>query len=454
MPTTTTLFFAQALLPEGWADDVRVTVDRGIITGIEVGAAAGPTDERHGVALPGMPNLHSHAFQRGMAGLAERRGDTADSFWTWREVMYQFLGQMEPDDVEAVATQLQVEMLEAGFTRVGEFHYLHHGIDGAPYADMAEMGARIAAAAEISGIGLTLLPVFYAHAGFGGQAPNPGQRRFLSNPESFARLMEASRAAVAGLPDAVVGIAPHSLRAVTAAELAAILPLAGGGPIHIHVAEQVAEVDACVGWSGLRPVEWLLEHAPVDRRWCLIHATHMTDKEAVAMARTGAVAGLCPITEANLGDGTFNALPFLAAGGSYGVGSDSNVLIDVGGELRQLEYSQRLHHRARNVLATTTQPATGRALFEAAIRGGAQALGVAAGLCRGAAADFVTIDGAHPALVGRRGDALLDSMVFAGGSSTIHSVWRAGRLVVREGRHVARDAVRARFARTMTRLLA
>lgn len=454
MPTPTTLFFAQALLPEGWADDVRLTLDRGVIAGIETEVVAAPTDERHGVALPGMPNLHSHAFQRGMAGLAERRSASADSFWTWREVMYRFLERMEPDDVEAVAAQLQVEMLEAGFTRVGEFHYLHHGIDGTPYAAPAEMAARIAAAAATSGIGLTLLPVFYAHGGFGGQAPNPGQRRFLSTPDSFVRLMEASRAAVAGLPDAVVGIAPHSLRAVTEAELAAILPLAGDGPIHIHVAEQVAEVEACVGWSGRRPVEWLLEQAPVDARWCLIHATHMTDEEATAMARRGAVAGLCPITEANLGDGTFNALPFLAAGGAYGVGSDSNVLIDLGGELRQLEYSQRLHHRARNVLATAAQPATGRALFEAAVSGGARALGVAAGLCPGAAADIVTLDDAHPALVGRSGDALLDSMVFAGGSSTIHSVWRAGRLVVRGGRHVARDAVRARFARVMCRLLA
>ncbi len=454
MPTTTTLFFAQALLPEGWADDVRVTLDRGVITGIEIGAVAGPKDERHGVALPGMPNLHSHAFQRGMAGLAERRGASADSFWTWREVMYRFLERMEPDDVEAVAAQLQVEMLEAGFTRVGEFHYLHHGIDGTPYAAPAEMAARIAAAAATSGIGLTLLPVFYAHGGFGGQAPNPGQRRFLSDLDSFARLVEASRTVVAELPDAVLGIAPHSLRAVTEAELAAILPLAGDGPIHIHVAEQVAEVEACLGWSGARPVAWLLEHAPVDRRWCLVHATHMTDAEAAAMARSGAVAGLCPITEANLGDGTFNALPYLAAGGAYGVGSDSNVQIDLGGELRQLEYSQRLLHRARNVLATAARPATGRALFEAAIAGGAQALGISAGLGVGAAADIVSLDAAHPALVGRSGDALLDSLVFAGGSSTIHTVWRAGRPVVRDGRHVARDGVRARFVDTMRRLLA
>jgi formiminoglutamate deiminase len=454
MPTATTLFFDRVLLPEGWAAQVRLTVERGVIAAVETGVEARPADERHGVGLPGMPNLHSHAFQRGMAGLAERRGDSADSFWTWREVMYRFLERMEPDDVEAVAAQLQVEMLEAGFTRVGEFHYLHHAPDGTPYAAPAEMAARIAAAAETTGIALTLLPVFYAHGGFGAQPPNPGQRRFLSDPESFARLMAASREAVAGLPDAVVGIAPHSLRAVTEAELMALLPLAANGPIHIHIAEQVAEVEACLGWSGQRPVAWLLGHAPVDRRWCLIHATHLTDDEAVATARSGAVAGLCPITEANLGDGTFNALPFLAAGGAYGVGSDSNVLIDLGGELRQLEYSQRLHHRARNVLATPARPATGRAVFEAAVAGGARALGVAAGLCRGAPADIVSLDEAHPALVGRSGDALLDSMVFAGGSSTIHTVWRAGKPVVRDGRHVARDAARTRFVRTMRRLLA
>ena len=322
MPSTTTLFLDQALLPDGWATQVRLTLERGVITRVETDVQPDAADQRQGVGLPGMPNLHSHAFQRGMAGLAERRGESADSFWTWREVMYRFLERMEPDDVEAVAAQLQVEMLESGFTRVGEFHYLHHGIDGTPYAAPAEMASRLAAAAEISGIGLTLLPVFYAHGGFGGQAPDPGQRRFLSDPNSFARLMEASRAAVAGLPDAVVGMAPHSLRAVTGAELATILPLAADGPIHIHVAEQMAEVEACLRWTGQRPVAWLLDHAPVSERWCLIHATHMTDDEAAAMARSGAVAGLCPITEANLGDGTFNALPFLAAGGAYGIGSD------------------------------------------------------------------------------------------------------------------------------------
>lgn len=454
-PAPAKLFFEEALLPEGWAERVRLTLSGGVITGVEVGASPAPADEHHGgVALSGMPNLHSHAFQRGMAGLAERRGTSVDTFWTWREVMYRFLERMTPDDVEAVAAQLQVEMLEAGFTRVGEFHYLHHDTDGRSYAAPGEMAGRIAAAAATTGIGLTLLPVLYAHGGFGGQPPTPGQRRFVCDLDLFARLMERSRAAVADLPDAVVGVAPHSLRAVTPDELAAILPLAGGGPVHIHAAEQVAEVEDCLAWSGTRPVAWLLGHAPVDRRWCLIHATHMTDDEAAALARSGAVAGLCPITEANLGDGTFNALPFLAAGGAYGVGSDSNVLIDLGGELRQLEYAQRLHHHARNLLATAEHPATGRALFEAAVAGGAQALGVPAGVRAGAPADIVTHDRDHPSLVGRSGDTLLDSLVFASRSPTIQTVWRAGRIVVREGRHVARDEVRARFARTMRGLLA
>lgn len=453
-PALAKLFFEQALLPEGWAEDVRLTLDGGVITAVETGVSSAPADERHGLALPGMPNLHSHAFQHGMAGLAERRDASTDTFWTWREVMYRFLERMTPDDVEAVAAQLQVEMLEAGFTRVGEFHYLHHDTDGRPYANPSEMAGRIAAAAATTGIGLTLLPVLYAHGGFGGQPPSPGQRRFVCDIDLFARLVERSRAAVADLPDAVVGVAPHSLRAVTPDELAAVLPLAGGGPVHIHAAEQVAEVEGCLAWSGARPVAWLLDQAPVDRRWCLIHATHTTDDEAGALARSGAVAGLCPITEANLGDGTFNALPFLAAGGAYGIGSDSNVLIDLGGELRQLEYAQRLHHRARNVLATAEHPATGRALFGAAVAGGAQALGVPAGLRTGAPADIVTLDRDHPALVGRRGDALLDSLVFAARSPAVHTVWRAGRIVVREGRHVARDEVGSRFARTMRGLLA
>jgi len=334
----TRLHFASALLPSGWANDVQVVVAAGAIAAVTPGVAPAAGDERHAIALPGLASLHSHAFQRGMAGLAELRGDSTDTFWTWRETMYRFALAMTPDDVAAVATLLYVEMLERGFTRVGEFHYLHHDPDGSPYTDLAEMAARIAQAAEASGIALTLLPSFYAHSSFGGAAPHAGQRRFICSVDQFAELMTASRKTIANLPDATIGIAPHSLRAVTPDELRAIMPLADGGPVHIHAAEQVKEVEDCLAWSGRRPVQWLLEHAPVDRRWCLIHATHTTDAEIAAFAGTGAVAGLCPITEASLGDGIFPAREFLDAGGTFGVGTDSNVLVGIADELRQLEY--------------------------------------------------------------------------------------------------------------------
>ena len=449
------LFFDEALLPQGFARSVRVMIEGGLIARVESGATAGPSDERHAIGLPGMPNLHSHAFQRGMAGLAELRGPASDSFWTWREVMYRFAHGMGPDDVEAVAAELYVEMLEAGFTRVGEFHYLHHDKDGAPYADLAEMAGRIAAAAETTGIGLTLLPVFYAHGGFGGVAPAPGQRRFVNDLDGFARLLEGARGAVARLGAGVVGVAPHSLRAATRDELVALIPLAQLGPIHIHVAEQMKEVEDCLAWSGMRPVEWLLAHIPVDRAWCLIHATHMTESERDAMAKAGAVAGLCPITEANLGDGIFDAAGFVAAGGEYGVGSDSNVLVALPDELRQLEYSQRLRHRARNVLARGEGSSTGRALYEAALAGGSHALGVPkAGIREGAPADLVSLEADHPALVARQGDALLDGFVFAARDRLIDCVWRGGRKLVENGRHRERDACLARFKSVMARLLA
>jgi formimidoylglutamate deiminase len=267
--------------------------------------------------------------------------------------------------------------------------------------------------------------------------------------------MEQSRVALSGLEGARLGIAPHSLRAVTAQELANIVPLAEGGPIHIHVAEQVKEVEDCLSWSGARPVQWLLAHAPVDKRWCLIHATHMTDAETRAVASAGAVAGLCPITEANLGDGTFNAPEFIGFGGEFGIGSDSHVLIGVADELRQLEYSQRLHHRVRNVMAVHEGRSTGRALYEAALLGGTRALGEAkAGLAEGAPADMLSLDAAHPALVGRSGDALLDAFVFSARGSMVDCVWRAGKKLVEGGRHRQGDAVLARFRAVMARLLA
>lgn len=448
----TTIFAGQALLPGGWADRVRVSFStEGRIGAVEAGAEPQAGDERCAALLPTVANLHSHAFQRAMAGLAERRGPQADTFWTWREVMYRHALTMSPEHVEATAAMLYAEMLEAGFGRVGEFHYLHHAPDGAPYADIAEMAGRIAAAAETSGIRLTLLPVFYAHSTFGGAAPTQGQRRFINDVDGFAHLLESSRQAVESLPEARVGIAPHSLRAVTPDELSAILPLAGGGPVHIHAAEQVKEVEDCRAWSGARPVEWLLENAGVDARWCLIHATHMTDAEAAGLARSGAVAGLCPVTEANLGDGIFPGPVFAGHGGRYGVGSDSNILIGLADELRQLEYAQRLGGRARNVMAAGAG-STGRALFDAALAGGAQALAAdVAGLAVGAPADMFALDLSDPLFEGKAGDALLDAFVFAGAGRPAH-VWIGGRKLVENGRHIARDAIEARFRAALREL--
>ncbi|KAF1015568.1 MAG: 8-oxoguanine deaminase [Stenotrophomonas maltophilia] len=343
-------------------------------------------------------------------------------------------------------------MLESGVTRVGEFHYLHHAADGQAYADPAEMSARIAAAAAQTGIGLTLLPVFYAHADFGGAPPNPAQRRLIHDVDGFARLLDGARHALASLPDAVLGFAPHSLRAVTGDELAALLPL-NDGPVHIHIAEQVREVEACLAWSGQRPVQWLYENAAVDARWCLVHATHITAAERAQIVASQAVAGLCPITEANLGDGLFPMQAFAREGGRFGVGSDSNVLIDAAEELRLLEYGQRLTLRGRNVLAPDATRSSGRYLYEGAVNGGAQALGVAAGLQVGASADLLALDPAHPALLGRHGDALLDSWIFAARNGALRDVWRHGRQVVADGRHLQRSAITARFAQALQGVL-
>src|SRR5262245_26379896 len=390
-----------------------------------------------------------------MAGLAETRGNTADTFWTWRETMYRFALGMTPEDMEAIATLLYVEMLEQGFTRVGEFHYLRHNHDGTPYANLAEMVTRIARAAENTGIGLTLLTSFYANGNSGGAAPHAGQRRFICSSDQFAKLIDATRTTIRKLPGGNVGIAPHSLRAVTPNELAAIVPLAEGGPVHIHAAEQVKEVEECIAWSGRRPVEWLLEHAPVDRRWCLIHATHMVAEETVSLARSGAVAGLCPVTEASLGDGIFPAREFRDSGGRFGIGTDSNVLIGVADELRQLEYGQRLKRRERNVLSGGPGASTGRALLDGALAGGAQALAQSVeGLQVGAHADIVTLDTTHPSLAGRRKDTVLDGWIFAAGAGAVACVWANGNKVVEDGRHRFRESARDAFNAAVRRLAA
>ncbi|HYD44737.1 MAG TPA: formimidoylglutamate deiminase, partial [Phenylobacterium sp.] len=408
----------------------------------------------HACAVPGLANLHSHAFQRAMAGLTETRGPAADNFWTWREWMYRFLDRLRPQDVRAIAAQAYVEMLQSGFTRVGEFHYLHHQADGSAYDDIGEMAAAVAGAAAETGIGLTLLPVFYAHSGFGGAAPAAGQRRFICDLDGFARLLEACERLAGRSPHGRVGVAPHSLRAVTPDELAAVARLAGGRPLHIHAAEQVKEVEDCLAWSGARPVEWLLQNADPGDSWCLIHATHLTPAETEELARSGAVAGLCPITEANLGDGVFPAQAFLAAGGSFGVGTDSNVHIDAAQELRALEYAQRLSLRARNALAGGEGSSTGAGLFARALAGGAQALADPAGaIAEGRPADLVSLDLDHPSLAERSGDAVLDGWIFAAGAQAVDCVWRAGLKLVNGGRHVAAAPVLAAYRKTLRALV-
>lgn len=454
MAKRTGLHFGQLFAPGGWLSNARVTVCDGLIEKIATDTAPEPGDERHAIGLPGMPNLHSHAFQRGMAGLAEHRGPGDDSFWTWRNAMYRFVDVLDPDVLRAIASLAFIEMMEAGFTRVGEFHYLHHDPAGRPYVDSAAMGGALAEAAAESGLGLTLLPVFYAQSGFGGLAPEPAQRRFVTDPASFAQLLEASRRALSGLPDARLGIAPHSLRAVTPEALAEVSALAHDGPVHIHVAEQEREVDDCLAWSGQRPVEWLLEHADVGPNWCLVHATHVTDAEIAGIARSGAVVGLCPITEANLGDGLFPAVEAFAREVPFGIGSDSNVRIDMFEELRLLEYGQRLQRRARNCLAEGPGGSTGRNLSEQALLGGTQALGASAPLALGSSADLVSIAADHPSLAGREGDALLDSLVFSAGSGAIDCVWRRGEKWVEGGRHRNREAIARRYREVLTGLMA
>ena len=448
------LFFDHAMLDRGWAENVLIEIDAaGWITALVCNARVEEPVFHGAIAVPGMPNLHSHAFQRAMAGLTETPGSAGDSFWTWRQAMYGFVERLDPCDLVSIATQLYVEMLEAGFTAVAEFHYLHHDPAGRPYDDIGAMSAAIAQAAAISGIGMTFLPVFYANGGFGGAAPGEGQRRFVNTPGRYARLLDRVRDIAAGLPDAAVGVAPHSLRAVTPESLAEIICLGTDGPVHIHVAEQTAEVEDCVAWSGQRPVEWLLAHAALDRRWFLIHATHMTPQERRGLALSGAVAGICPITEANLGDGVFDGVAFQAEGGIYGVGSDANICLSVAGELRQLEYSQRLRDGKRNLLAGKGA-STGRGLYDHALAGGAQAAGRRIGrLAPGYRGDIVALDSDHVALFGRSRDRWLDGWLFAGDNRVVRDVWVGGRRVVADGVHHARQSAGQAYRRTLAALL-
>ena len=440
-----------ALLPEGWAQDVTVRLEAGRITSVQPGAAA--EGQRVDCLLPAMVNLHSHAFQRAMAGLTEYRSAGQDSFWTWRTLMYRFLDRLTPEDVQAIAAMVMLEMAEAGYAAVAEFHYLHHAPGGQTYDDLAEMSGRIAAAAAETGLGLTHLPVLYERGGCDGRALTTGQLRFGNDPDRFARLWQGAAAALRGLPeDTVLGVAPHSLRAASPLGLRLASGLCPRTPVHIHVAEQVAEVAEVQAATGLRPVEWLLKNVELGPRWCLIHATQMEPFETEGMARAGAVAGLCPITESNLGDGIFDGTRFRAAGGVFGVGSDSNVRISLSEELRTLEYSQRLAGKGRAMLADAGR-STGRVLYEGAAKGGAVAGGRASGaIAPGLWADLLALDCKGPDMAFAAGDTLLDTFLFAGDDRMVAEVWSAGRHIVTGGRHAGREAIRARYRGAMARL--
>ncbi|OOG64809.1 formimidoylglutamate deiminase [Rhodanobacter sp. B04] len=427
-----------------------------------VGADGRLQEHVHGTAepigrwvLPGMPNLHSHAFQRAMAGLAERKGRADDSFWSWRETMYAFAAAIGPDALKAIAAQLYVEMLKAGYTQVCEFHYLHHQPDGTPHAQPEAMSLALIEAAREAGIALTLLPVLYISGGFDGRALTARQRRFGHEVDAYLRLLETLRRHESA--DVRIGVALHSLRAVPERAMRDVLadPMLQACPIHIHIAEQIGEVQDCLATRGARPVEWLFEHAAVDARWCLVHATHLTDAETARIARSGAVAGLCPTTEANLGDGLFPLADYLDAGGTLGIGSDSHISISPVEELRWLEYGQRLHTRHRNIAARHEGDSVGETLWRATLHGGAQASGLFVGELReGARADLIVLDEASPLLAARDARSLLDSFLFAGNTPLVRDVMAGGRWLVRDFRHHDEERIAARYRSAVMALAA
>ncbi|MEQ9260216.1 MAG: formimidoylglutamate deiminase [Roseovarius sp.] len=449
----TRIWAKQALLPDGWAEDVAVELGAdGRIASVTPGAARG--GETVGILLPAPVNAHSHAFQRAMAGLTEARGpDTSDSFWTWRRLMYRFLDVLTPEQIEAIAALVQMEMLEAGYGTNVEFHYLHHQPGGVPYDALSETAQRIAAAAAHTGIGLTLLPVHYQFGGCDRRELGPGQIRFGNDAARFARLAEESHAALAGLPDDTgFGVAPHSLRAVAPEDVARAKENARGGPVHMHLAEQLAEVEEVEASLGARPVEWVLSNLDADEGWCFIHCTQMKPHETEGLAKTGAVAGLCPITESSLGDGIFDGVRWRDSGGSIAIGSDSNIRIALSEELRTLDHSQRLRDRSRAALATP-EKSTGRALFDAVCAGGAKAAGRATGaIAPGLYADLAALDDGHFDMEGQKADKLLDVFVFAGSDAMVTDVWAAGRHMVKEGRHVRRDTIVAAYRKAVSTL--
>jgi len=447
--------FETAWLPEGWRNSVVVAIDAaGSIAAVSADDTATPATLVKGAAIPGMPNVHSHAFQRAMAGLAERRASSSDSFWTWRETMYELAGRMTPAALNAIATQLYTEMLKAGYTSVCEFHYLHHAAlpqSGDPAdSDAMLMSQALIDAATSAGIGLTLLPTLYQTSEFGGAAPTARQRQFTLSTERFIDLVQRLRAAPHS-SQLEIGIALHSLRAVPPDAMREVLAsLGGSGVVHIHVAEQQREVAASLQHLGRRPVEWLLDHAVVDQRWCLVHATHATADELAAVAHCGAVIALCPTTEGNLGDGHFPLPEYLRAGGRFSIGSDSQVTLAPCEELRWLEYQARLRRQERNVCTGSDGSSVGANLWRSACVAGAQVSGRNIGELKiGARADIVVIDTDTPLFCNRTADAIIDTFVFAGGASVVRDVMVGGRWLVHDGAHFAETAIAAGYKRAV-----
>jgi formimidoylglutamate deiminase len=453
-----TFFAPRARLPQGWADDVLFDVDAaGHLTNVQAGMKRGDAELLNGAVVGGMGDLHSHAFQRAMAGLGETARPGEDDFWSWREVMYAFLAKLGPRELEAVATQLYVELAKHGFTSIAEFHYVHADPKGQPYETVTEMSDRLIASASAAGIGITILPVVYRTSGFGAKPPTEGQRRFTIPEDVFNDLYERLARRHRNDPNVRVGIAPHSLRAVPPADLARSIELARKfdktAPIHIHISEQPKEVADCKAWSGTTPIDWLYANAAVDESWCLVHATHATPGEVTLIAKSGAVAGICPTTEANLGDGIFPLPEFFAQGGRIGVGTDSNVCTSPVEELRWLEYGLRLTRGQRNVVSRATGGSTGGFLLDQAVIGGAQAGGRKTGrLEKGWRADFVVLDRDHAALTGRDGEHLIDSWLFAGNSNPVRDVVIGGDWIVREGHHRHEDQAKADYLKAMAKL--
>ncbi len=449
------LWAPAAWLADGWRENVLLRIDaEGHWAEIEVGVAPAPAAATvlAGPLLPGLVDAHSHAFQRAFAGLAERREADDDDFWSWRDRMYRVALRITPAQLHAVASQLYVELLMGGYTQVCEFHYLQHDVDGRPYADPLEMSWALADAAAEAGLGLTLLPVLYERAGFAQSALRDDQRRFAMVAD---QVWAATQSIAAGdRPLVNAGLAIHSLRAAAPESIAALRDHAieFDGPIHIHVAEQTAEVEGCLVATGTRPVDWLAKHKLLDARWQLVHATHTVPEEIDAVATSGAGVVICPSTEANLGDGLCDLRGWLDAGVPISIGSDSNATRDPLEELRWLDYGQRLVLRQRNVAAAPQagEASTAQRLFTRALAGGAAAAGHSRwGLVPGARADALVVDLQDAALLGIPAPRLLDALVFCSPGRPWRDVMVAGRWVVRNGRHAQSAAIASRFTSAM-----